>query len=144
MAPLVTTRRYDPVSGAIVDSMATSISLGLLPPFTKSKIIVIDAFLSGFQAAGNIGFGIASAEFGGSEVSGVLRYDVVSSPVGVLEPTRVVSGVSGQSGGSNVFDVGFRDVMTSRYVVLMALAPERPIANGCFTVKWFFGYALEE
>ncbi len=144
MPPLVTTRRYDPVSQLMTESNTSSISLGLLPPFSKSEIIVIDAILSGFQSAGDIGLGIASADFGDSSVSDVLRNKVVSSLSEVVEPTDVVTGVSGQTGTSNVIDVGFLSSMVSRYVVLMAVAPNSPIANGCFVIKWFFGFALEE
>ena len=144
MIPLVTTSRYDPSSGELVGSGISSISLGLLPPGSKSEIIVLDATISGVQSAGGLGFGLASVEFGGLPVSEVIRYDVVSSLDDVVEPTNPMPGTSGPDGSANVVNVGFRETLVSNYVVLMAVAPGSQIANGCFAIKWFFGFALEE
>jgi hypothetical protein len=34
--------------------------------------------------------------------------------------------------------------LVSKYVSLMVIAPSTPIMYSCFTIKWFFGYSMEE
>lgn len=143
MSPKVVTRRYNS-AGILQDGSLVSWSFGLLPPHSASDMFVIDATVSGVQGAGDIGFGVALAEFGGLPVSDVLRYAVVSSPSEIAFPTGIVPGLSGYNGSANVISVGFREPLITNYVVLAALAPSIAIANGCFTVKWFFGFAKEE
>ncbi len=143
MPARVTTRMYSP-DGEVVDADVSSISLGLLPPSSTGGLFILDATLSGIEAAGDMSFGIASAELGGASISDVLRYGVATSISDVAEPALAVQGLSGQSGLANVMEVGFREPLVSAYLVLRVLPPESPIANGCFVVKWFFEYAIEE
>ncbi len=143
MPPKVVTRRYDSV-GVLQDGSLTSWSFGLLPPYSTSGLFVIDAVVSGVQGAGDIGFGVASANLGGLPVSDVLRYAVVGSSSEIVFPTGIVPGLSGHDGSANVISAGFRDSLVTNYVVLAAIAPSVAIANGCFTIKWFFGFSKEE
>ena len=129
---------------AMIETSASSVALGLLPVGSKSNIIILDMVVSNVQSAGALGFGIAYAELGDQNVSDLIRYDVISSLDDLVEPENVVPGLSGQEGISNVIDVGFREPLISNYVVLKVISPSEAISNGCFTIKWFFGFSLKE
>ena len=140
MAPLVTTRRYDPDTKTMVESPVRMLLFGTVPPTTKSKIIVLDASISGVFSAGDLGFGVTMTDLPEGDLSDILYYDVFDTLSEVKEPTKSFSGVAHCSDDKNVAVVGFREPLVSKYLALMIKAPVHPIACGCLSLKWLFGF----
>ncbi len=140
MNPSVTTRAY---SGSSLISSNEVVNFGIVPPLTKSEIIVVTSEFNNVNAVGEIGIGVASSNIPGGP-SGVLLFDVFDSLDQVVEPTRTFAGESGDEGISNVEDVGKRSSLASKYVALMIQAKDKPIDCGCIIMKWFFGFDVEE
>ena len=144
MPVLVTTRMYDPDTGLMSNGQADMLSFGVVAPNTKSQILVIDAVISGVHTAGDLGIGIANANLNADSMDDVLYYNVINSLDAISEPTLPFSGMAGYNGTDHVIDVGFRDPLVSRYVVLMIKAKNKPIECGCLIMKWFFGFDIQQ
>jgi len=138
MEPTATTRI---VSGGQA-TPASSVSFGTVPPWSSSRVIVVDLLVEGFQSVGSLGIGVVSSNIPGGP-SGTLFFDVSDSPEYDGEPGRTFAGESGEDGGSNVEDVGMRTATESRYVAFMVKAHDKPLDCACAVLKWFFGYAKE-
>lgn len=138
MAPKVTTM----VNSGGLSQVVESVSFGVVPPQSKSSIVVVDAQFSGFQSIGNLGIGVASSNIPGGP-AGVLFFDIFDSPESVTEPTRTFVGIVGNNGAENIEDVGMRSLLSSKYVALMVKAQDRTMDNACVILKWFFGFCKE-
>ena len=136
MIPLVVTKLYDPETQLTTGTAENGLFFGVVPPFTNSQVVVIDATVSGVVSASDIGIGISSSNI---DVSN-LFYDVFDSLEEVTTPTSQFIGLSGQDGAENVVDVGFRNPLVSKYVALMAYGGDKTCDGSCLAVKWFFGF----
>jgi hypothetical protein len=140
MAPLATTRRYDLDTKTMVESSAKGLSFGTVPPFTNSKILVVDIAISGVFSAGDLGFGVTMVDLPDVQLSNTLYYDVFDTLEAVREPTQSFAGTCGLNGRNNVAPVGFRTPLVSKYLALMIKAPPKAISCACLALKWFFGF----
>jgi len=136
MTPLVTTRLYDPDTQLTTGTAENGIFFGVVPPFTNSSVIIIDATITGVLSSSDIGLGILSSNISISD----LFYDVFDTIEEVTTPTSQFAGLSGQDGLVNVVDVGFRSQQVSKYVALMVYGGNKTSDGCCLTAKWFFGF----
>jgi hypothetical protein len=136
MTPLVTTRIYDPVTKLSTGTAANGLFLGIVPPFTNSAMVVIEAVITGVVSTSDIGLGIVASNISPDR----MLYDVFDSLAEITTPTTPFVGLSGSNGSANVVPIGFRSPLVSKYVVLMAVGGDRTTNGSCLSVKWFFGF----
>lgn len=136
MAPKVTTRSYLPDALAVAGSVVDVLSFGVVPPRTDSRVMVIDATISGVRAAGDIGLGISISSDRGVVLPGTLYYSVFGAPEDYVYPVTPFAEV----GPVGVVDVGFRSDFITNYVALMVRSQSKAVDCGCLVMKWFFGF----